>query len=257
MKGTNTFVLKAILVVTTLFMWSCTKEKPVVPTPAEPVKTGQVLLKLDHVWGHDNGPFYMNQPLRHPDHGDSIQFSLLRYYLSGFELLRTDGLLQKLPAHVQLMNVAGALVLAGLDAVPVGTYKGLSFVLGLDSATHAAGPGPGVLGTAYGMYRGLGQGFNCLLVEGLSPQSPNDSIQLALGGCQMPMHAERRRTIDFGADQLLVKEGEEVSIDLFVDVSHLWEDQSVSTVFRVWEAGAAAQDLVSNFAAGFRFGHIH
>lgn len=257
MKGNMAFVWRTVVVVASLFFGSCNKETPLPPAPPEPVKTGQVQLKLDHVWGHDNGPFYMNQPLLHPDHGDSIQFSLLRYYMSGFELIRADGSVQRLPASVQFVNVAGALVLVSLDAVPVGEYKGLSFVLGLDSATHAAGPGAGVLSAAYGMYRGPGEGFNCLLVEGLSPQSPNDSIQLALGGCAMAMHAERRRTIDFGADRLVLREGEEVPVDLYVDVSHLWENTPVHLVYSFSEAGSAAQALVGDFAGGFRFGHIH
>lgn len=255
MKTTNQ--LKAILLLMVVLVWACTKEDPVEPTPAEPVLTGQVLLKLDHVWGHDNGLFYMNQLLLHPDHGDSLSFSLLRYYMSSFELFRADGSVVKLPGNIQLVNVAGSLALVGLDAVPVGTYTGISFVLGLDSALHAAGPGSGVLGTAYGMYRGPSEGFNCLLVEGLSPQSPNDSIQLALGGCQMPMDLERRRAIDFGNNPLVVRTTEEVTVDLYVDVAHLWENAPVNMVNNVSAAGAVAQALVGDFASGFRFGHIH
>ena len=77
--------------------------------------------------------------------GDSLSFSRTSFYLSNVQLTNAAGTIVAVPGYTLVTSATGLNIIAG--SIPIGTYKSISFSVGLpsnanhtDPSTYASGP---------------------------------------------------------------------------------------------------------------------
>ncbi|MCS6796877.1 MAG: hypothetical protein NZ516_13060, partial [Raineya sp.] len=178
--------------------------------------TKGVVVEIAHFFENDNLILqrdYIN------NFGEQFSVSLLRYYLSNFRLQRADGSEYVVPQEKCYFLVeldkpnSHRLVLAD---VPLGEYKSISFLIGIDSLRNTMSPTQrtgslDVGGAAEGMYWNWNTGYIFFKLEGISPASVNGTGIFryhigGYGGYSTPtLNNIRSKTIDFGSTPLKVQ----------------------------------------------------
>lgn len=72
--------------------------------------------------------------------GNALQFTGFKYLLSSFVLVKSDGTKLPLPNRYGFINVRDTILHFSLDSIPMGTYKGIEFIIGVDSTANHADP---------------------------------------------------------------------------------------------------------------------
>ena len=101
-----------------------------------PTDTSLLVLNISPYFGTDSlvlGKSYSTA------NGDSISFNRASFYLSGVVLTGTDGTLLPVPGYILFTPSTGQNIIAG--SVPIGTYKSISFNVGIDPTTNHSDPG--------------------------------------------------------------------------------------------------------------------
>jgi hypothetical protein len=119
------------------------------PEPA--ANTGNLYLELEPTVG--TAPLVLGSTAYPTDNGEQFTISTFKYYLSSVKLQRTDGTQYTVPDGYFLVDAAQpASQHVALHDIPAGTYTGLSFVVGVDSARNVAGAQTGALDPVKGMF---------------------------------------------------------------------------------------------------------
>jgi hypothetical protein len=148
-----------------------------------------VELSFENIYGNESLEFkkeYINQ------HQEKISFSLLNYFVSNIEFIRTDGSVYVIPqdsCYFLVRHNQPETKVIRLT-IPQGKYKAVSLVIGIDSArsTQGADRRQGVLDVgaqARGMYWQWNSGYIFFKMEGKSPASPDslkNSFYYHIGG---------------------------------------------------------------------------
>lgn len=146
-------------------------------------KEGTLTVKINYAWGAEQLPFSINQKLVHPKTGDTMTFTMLKYYVSNFKLKRADGIWWSHPESYFLVNaqttVSSTLEING---VPPAEYVAVQYTMGVDSLRNVSGSQTGALSLQNGMFWDWNSGYIMLKAEGNSPQSPTGAFALHLGG---------------------------------------------------------------------------
>jgi hypothetical protein len=241
-----------------LVLFSACKKENIVPDPPqpEPTRYGQVVLKLNHVWGEGLQAFYMYQWMVHPETADSIRFDTLQYYVSGVSLKKQGGDWVNLPMEHYLVSLSfSSLSLVALNEVPVGTYEAVRFQLGVDSVSNRAGIGTGFLSLVHGMYHGEAMGYVHVKAIGATPTAPVGKFHYELCGFRAPHQIHQY----FEPNELLeVAETGEPALGFYVNTAAFWDLTTRPQQFYVVHTpGAANATLTQNFARAFVFEHVH
>ncbi len=155
---------------------------------------------------------------------DGVKFKLSdwRYYVSNFVLIREDGTEFPIADKVFLINLSNTNY--SLDSVPVGNYKGLKFLVGLDTATNHKDP---TLYTANNplalqspsIHWSWNSGYIFMKIEGKF-----DSTSAQLGGTSINQpfffHVgmdNMKQVIDFSEDAFSIVSGEDKELNLSMD----------------------------------------
>jgi len=131
----------------------------------------------------------------YPDHnGRLMAINDARFYISGLSLQNAGGAWYSVP-HALLLKISENLNYTITGVVPSGTYTGIRFYVGLDSATNAVNPASdssatnqdSVLSSTLepGMYFGAGQGFKFFYLSGFILPSGSHSpvpVNYQIGG---------------------------------------------------------------------------
>lgn len=116
------------------------------------------------------------------DNGDSLQVNKYAYFISNIKLTTVNGIEYKEQESYHLVDQdnteSGSFTIKGL---PVGTYKSISFMIGVDSARNVSGAQTGALDASSGMFWDWNTGYIMAKLEGVSPKS-------TLGGNQVLYH---------------------------------------------------------------------
>lgn len=178
----NTFSWLFISVLLGLGVQACNTVDP--DTSFDPVLTGTMRLVFDNVAGTQdlqvNGGTYRNAS------GESFSPTTLNYFVSNIKLTRTDGGTYVVPqdsSYFLVKETVPASQTITLKNVPAGSYRAVSFVLGVDSlrSTMDISRRTGVLDpagdhtSANGMYWSWNSGYIFLKLEGTSPSAPTDA----------------------------------------------------------------------------------
>jgi len=131
------------------------------------------------------GSTYINEA------GESIVFSLFDYYVSNFELIKTDGTVYTVPkdsCYFLIKESDPSSQEIVLNNIPAGDYASVRFLIGVDSAksVSSAAERTGVLdpaGAGADMYWSWNSGYIFVKAEGTSPQisAPGNMFKYHIG----------------------------------------------------------------------------
>jgi hypothetical protein len=228
------------------------------PAPAAS-PSGSLYLELEPTVGA--APLLLNAGTYPNGNGEQFTVSAFKYYLSNVKLRRADGSQYAVPDSYFLVDAAQpASQHIALAQVPAGTYTGLSFVVGVDSARNVAGAQTGALDPVHGMFWDWNSGYVFMRLEGTSPASATGRLLFAVMGFQRPYNALRTIAPPFGGASVTVSPGHEPEIHLGVDVQKMFSGPAPVRFAQVYdsEGGPSAVRVADNYAAGmFTVEHIH
>ena len=201
-------------------------------------------LIIEPIYG--NNKLEMNTYLPLPK-GDSVQITLLKFYLSNIELLNDKTVVWREQNSVHLMDLEDA----NSFKVPLNVPKSLVFNsikinLGIDSLTNVSGALGGDLDPTKGMYWAWQSGYVNFKLEGKSPICPTrkHEFQFHLGGYLAPNYA--LQTIDF---QLNKRISDNITLQLNIKdfLSHIDLKQQNNVMIPSEQAVLLAQKIAKLF----------
>lgn len=240
---------------------------PAVNTPG----TASLQIEFENYIGSDR--LQLNTGTYTNASGEQFSVTLLNYYISNIRLNRADGTLYTVPRDssyflIKAENPAQNILLKG---IPAGTYTGISFILGIDSAkcTTPVADRTGVLdpaGGAAGMYWGWNSGYIFVKMEGPSAVATSGDKKFryhigGFGGFQSPtLNNIKEVHIDFPAAQLLQVQSQDNAARLFLkaDASKVMNgttNVSIAAKTTVMFAPYSV-NIANNYASMFSFERI-
>lgn len=131
--------------------------------PAHPNRV--VALRFAYVVGDDARPFHLDSTYS-TNSDEPVRVASLKYYLSRVRLIRADSSVWTSPRRAILLD-AGRCDSLDLHEVPQGTYVGISFDIGLDSATNSRTDWPDYdLAPRHSMYWAWNTGYKFFSLDG-------------------------------------------------------------------------------------------
>lgn len=234
---------------------SCKKEDP----EPEPTKEyGTVEIKLNHVWGMSEESFVLNTDLKQPMTGDTLNFNTFKYYISNFQLKKSDGTWWTHPESYFLVDLSDASsTTLTLDNVPAGSYTDINYVLGVDSVRNVSGAQTGALSTVNGMFWSWMTGYIMLKAEGTSPNSSSGAFSYHLGGFSGSDNIVTSKSASFGSENLQVSASKKVQVYLKLNPAKLFHTMgSVSGTNSIHMPGSMAVTMASDFFGNVSFDHL-
>lgn len=227
------------------------------PEPA--AATGNLYLELEPTVGA--APLVPGPTAYSNGNGEQFTISTFKYYLSSVQLQRADGTHYAVPDGYFLVDAAQpASQHVALHGIPAGTYTGLSFVVGVDSARNVAGAQTGALDPVNGMFWDWNSGYIFVRLEGTAAASATGRYKYAIMGFQRPFNTLRTISPAFGSATLEVSPAHEPEVHLEVDVQKMFVGPTPMRFADVYdsEGGPSSVQIANNYAAGmFTVEHIH
>jgi hypothetical protein len=251
-----------------MLLSSCSDKKA---DPTASATVGTLTVDVENVVGPD--PLTLNTRTYTSPAGEPFTVSNFRYYLSNFKLQRADGseyavpnsyfLVRELRAGDPWTDTGKHFV---LDSLPVGTYTGLSFLIGVDEAHNTAGAQAGALSPANYMFWSWSQGYIFLQMEGTSPASGDTGTHLLayhVGDFQRPNNLREVAPPLPAGTAIRVQGGHAPALRLRTDVLRLLAGGTPDTSFPVqfgpfWAAvgGQAAGKVATNYSGSSERGVV-
>lgn len=234
-----------------LLVWSCTPlEKD--DTQA-PVYTGALDIQLEHVLG--NRPLHLDTAWYVNSAGDSLRMSLFRYYISNIALHR-NGAQWKIPESYYLIDESyPSTKKISLTGLPEGSYDGISFMIGVDSARNMSGAQTGALDPQNDMFWGWVSGYIFLKAEGYFMDTTERGFSNHIGGFKYPNNAIRTAGVSFGSTALNLATGKK-TLTLRADADELFKTPlviSLKDIYTIHAPGVSAVKFADNYADMFSF----
>jgi hypothetical protein len=250
-------LIKTLLISLVFGFQSCQKDEPlkqdivdpVVEKPVDTKKYGTVNITFSNHAGSEN--LALNSGNYVNTNGDNFTVSKFKYYISNVVLKNADGTVFREKESYHLVDQSkGNNYIITLDSVPEGTYNGINFVLGVDSARNTSGAQTGALDPAFGMFWSWNQGYIFLMMEGNSPNSTafNNLLIYHLGGFTVPYNCIRNVNPSFGARDLISSAGKTSKIAIKTDLLKMFENPNLIKFAQTSEAmgGAGAVAIANN-----------
>ena len=127
--------IKSICLVISLSLFLACKKKNDEPAPVVMPSSQSLTLRMTPKVG--NKPLTFNSSFE-TENNERYTLSMFRYYISNISLLKNDGSEHKLDGKVLLVNANTPDY--NLGDIPAGDYTGISFFVGIDSATNHLDP---------------------------------------------------------------------------------------------------------------------
>ena len=180
------------LIVVILTLSSCKKdpEPDPKPNPIPTPTTGDFMLEFQARFGNTN-MIFGNQFYYVTSFGDSLQFKTLKYYITNIKLIGEDVPDFAEPESYHLVeNDINKNTLLTIKNVPVGNYKGVEFMIGVDSTRNVSGAQTGALDPANGMFWSWNTGYIFFKVEGTyTKNTVRNNLVYHIGGFKNPFNA--------------------------------------------------------------------
>lgn len=191
----------------------------------------QVQLEISHSVGGQ--PMQLQKAYYNNAAGDTFNITLFKYYLSNFSLVDNSGRRVVLtPGYFLVSEDSAASKKILLQQCPEGTYRALSFMIGVDSVLNFSGPQSGALDPLYGMFWTWNSGYIMAKLEGTSPSSrlPNHMLQFHIGGYRAPHVTQRLITLPLPSP-LVIGQQQQPRVQLEADAM-TWFNGPYSVSFR-------------------------
>jgi hypothetical protein len=261
------FNFLALFLFVGIVLSSCSKEEDnaVIPAPAPNAPAvGKATIKLDHMWGNTAtarlGTPYVTAS------GDSITLTTFNYYFSNVKLIKSNDSLWSMPDSYYLVRLTstGSEVELEIPNVPVGEYKGISYMIGVDSTRVVeADLSLPSLQPSNGMFWSWNSGFIFVKCEGTSPQSsrPNRDFIFHIGGYRHPNNAIQTVSHDFGTSRLRVQQNANPELHMKIYVNRFFSgpgrEIAMSSFPFNMAVGTNAINISLNYREMFTYDHMH
>ncbi|MBA2612131.1 MAG: hypothetical protein H0U95_09175 [Bacteroidetes bacterium] len=255
--------IKFILIVLWLGFLSCkkdTKDPDPQPEPLAPVTGDTIKVIFEHTV-NDTLVFNLNQKYVNPNL-DTFKVSILKYYISNVVVTKTDNSTFAEANSYHLIDVSNynSTVLNILN-VPNGSYKSISFTLGVDSARNCSGAQSGELAPS-DMFWSWFTGYIMFKLEGTSPQavSSNKQLQFHIGGYGGVNKVQRNFNFNFATTPSNVSGSTSPSIHLSADINEVFKTPATinfATQSSQVSVGPNAKIYADNYADMIHFKHVH
>jgi hypothetical protein len=261
----NNMMKTPLILVLSLFITlvSCKKDSQTnEPAPTPTPETGNLKIELEHLVDTVAlvfGTKYANA------NNDTFTVSKFNYFISNIVITNNDNSTYAEPNsyHMVRHSVPGSNLLS-ITGVPLGSYKSIRFMLGVDSARNVSGAQTGDLDPAKvgDMFWGWNTGYIFLKLEGSSKNSGDASkaITFHIGGHAGINKTQRNFSFDFGTAMAEVKTNATPIVHLSVNVNELFKTPiklSFASTYNQTAAGAAAKLIADNYADMIGFRYVH
>ncbi len=252
---------KLLLIIFLFGCISCKKDtKTIEPeVVVEPVATGNLNVQFENVadtTALQLGVNYKNQ------NADTFKLLSFMYYISNIVVTKSDNSTFTEPNSYHLIDQSSPQSsLITLKNVPAGSYKSISFMIGVDSDKNTSGANTGDLDPSYGMYWPW-IGYIMLKFEATSPQSGDlaKGVYYHIGGYKGANSALRSFNINFSATTANVSTSNTPKIRLQSDVLELFKNPtqvSFNTMYDVTSVNATSKTIADNYADMIRFKRVY
>lgn len=200
---------------------------------------------------------YVNQ------NGDTFQVTKFNYFISNIIITKEDNSSFVEAESYHLIDHSDPTSsIVTLTNVPVGSYKSISFMLGVDSARNVSGAQSGALSQGTGMFWTWSTGYIMLKLEGTSPKSPDlgKNIYFHVGGFEGINKAQRNFTFNFASTTANVSASSTPEIRLLTDVSEIFKNPSTvdfSSIYDVTNINSRSRMIADNYSDMIRFDRVH
>ena len=212
-------------------------------------KKSQVLIKFRH---EANGKTLVMQDSAYQSaFGEAYQLTKLKYYVSDLKLHKPK------TAHTEksiyLIDIAGQDSVL-MDVAP-GTYKALTFTLGVDSLFNCSGAQEGPLDPLNGMFWSWNSGYVFFKMEGYSSSSTADlqRIEQHIGG-YLGSHKASADIVLPLQEPLIVEASGMKTIAITMDLDKYWKGKNeirIASTALIMVPGALAIKSAQNFPGMF------
>jgi hypothetical protein len=265
-----------VLAVFTLFAISSCVDSAENPGPSPVGAEGKLRLEFDNVVGDKN--LVLNSVTYQNASKEDFVVTRLNYFISNIKLTKTDGTVFTVPqdsSYFLIKEDTKASQFVTLNNVPVGDYKAVEFMVGVDSLRNTApiDKRKGVLDPAGsmaqdGMYWEWNSGYIFVKLEGTSSKgNPVNNkfyyhIGLFGGYNQRTVNNTRVVKVDFDSLKAPVTEKETPEVHLLVDVLKVFDGPGTSLSIEQFNSVMGgqqekSQQIANNYAKMFRLDHIH
>ncbi len=240
-------------------------------TQNNPTQQGNFTIELQHFFGASPlkiGNNYTNSS------NETFTLTTLDYFISNIALERQDGSIYTLPPEETYFLIKlseNSKPLLNLKNIPLGEYKSLSFVLGVDSLRNTMEPARrrgdlDVGGRAEGMYWTWNTGYIFLKMEGTSEVVPDAQDKRfyfhigGYGGFSAPtINNLRNIKIDFPQENLKISAGKNPILHLKADASKIFSTPNTISIAanpNVMFSPFSA-NIANNYANMFSLDFVH
>jgi hypothetical protein len=187
--------------------------------------------------------------------GDTFKVSKFNYYISNIRMQKSDGSYYGFEGYHLIHEDLGSSKHFHLESVSTGTYKSISFVIGVDSIKNVTGAQTGDLDPALGMFWTWSTGYIMAKLEGTSPKSTatDKTFQYHIGGFSGANSGLRVVTLDLSANPMEVKTGKESSVAIKADVLKWFSPNviNIATTNSVMMVSTTSKQIADNYANMF------
>ncbi len=226
---------------------------------------GSLGLEFDNVVGEEdlklNTGSYTNAS------GETFTVRSLRYFISNIRLTRTDGSEYTVPQDSSYFFIDESNDNSmPLLKIPEGEYKGISFIVGVDSlrSTMELSERTGVLVPTIANYMNENNGYIFFSLEGDSPDAPQDRYDFEIGGyggkTSPTINNIKEITLDLSDRGIAkIREGHESVIHMLVDISKVFTGtQNISLASNsIVLFDPFSVNIANNYALMFTHDHTH
>jgi hypothetical protein len=243
----------AYIIFAALLLVACKKQntKPVPFSPAD----NSVLFVINHFWENENTPFLLGQQFTHSNTNEELNFQTCNYYLSNFQLRKTNGAWWSHPNSYFLVRLNNSNSYQfELSAVPVGDYDAIRFLIGVDSAKNVSGAQAGDLAPSNGMFWSWLTGYIMIKLEGNSPQANWGFFSFHIGGFRKSDNSNvtQWKEFEITQTQLKVLGDNSPKVTLNVDVAKTWTELNpLSQVSSIHTPSTLGKIMANQFSSGF------
>lgn len=251
-----------ILAVATISFYSCKKDKKDPEPTQETPSTGSVKLEFENTV--DGSPLVFGTKYKNAN-GDTFSVSKFNYYISNIVLTKSDNSTYAEPNSYHLLRHSSPSSLnLTLNSVPNGSYKSVSFILGVDSTHNCSGVQEGDLNPTIStdMYWSWSSGYIMLKLEGTAPNSgaTNKIIEYHIGGYGGVNKTQRSFNFNFGSSSADVNSSSIPAVRLGVNANELFTSPTninFATQYSQVSPGANAKIYADNYSDMITFKYIH
>jgi hypothetical protein len=164
------------------------------------VATGALTVNFENVAGTE--PLQLDTKWYTNQNADSFTVSILRYYISNIQFIKADGsALAEVESYHLIDQAKVTSRTLTFNNLPYGTYKGIRFLIGVDSARNVSGAQSGALDPSNGMFWSWSSGYIMAKLEGERPKlaGATRTITFHIGGFSGQYNALKKVELDFGS----------------------------------------------------------